>query len=203
MGPFHLYQKIPSTQTEAKDLARLHAGEGSTVAAVTQTQGYGRKGAFWHSGPGGVWFSTVLYPKFSPDRGEAFCLHLTQAVKNYLKDSFPEIIFSVKPPNDIFAGEKKICGLLLEAGVLDGAYEWLVVGLGLNVGNDLPQNLKNTATSLKELCGKRPPSETAAPGASEGLIRPQVDCEVVRNALIKVLWDAYQAFVSGFPLSRE
>jgi len=56
------YDVLESTQIEARRLAQEGAPEGTLVIARTQTKGYGRQGAFWHSSPGGLWFSLVLYP---------------------------------------------------------------------------------------------------------------------------------------------
>lgn len=158
---FH-FDLISSTQTEAKRLAASGAPAGSLVIARIQTAGYGRKGDFWHSGAGGLWFSLILRPSFGPDHAESFSLTSAQAVASVLGRHVPGAHFEIKAPNDVLArgpggSMKKVCGLLIEGSVSGGAYDWLIVGLGLNVNNDLPPELESTATTLERIHGRPVP----------------------------------------------
>ena len=52
---------------------------------------------------------------------------------------------SIKWPNDVLIGDKKVCGILAEAQLPD----YLVVGVGLNVNQkEFPNDLRRPATSL-------------------------------------------------------
>ncbi|MBI4668575.1 MAG: biotin--[acetyl-CoA-carboxylase] ligase, partial [Elusimicrobia bacterium] len=147
---------VDSTQTIAKNLARQGDPEGTLILADRQTAGYGRKGDPWHSGRGGLWFSLILKPVFAPDKAEEFSLACAEAVAQTLNRYFPGHLFKVKPPNDVMdASARKVCGLLLEGSITGGFYDWLVMGLGLNVNNKIPGELKSRAVSLKEICGRR------------------------------------------------
>ena len=58
----------------------------------------------------------------------------------------------VKWPNDILAGGRKICGVLVEPRIGEGRIEFAVVGIGMNVGQapeDFPPELRDTATSCR------------------------------------------------------
>jgi BirA family biotin operon repressor/biotin-[acetyl-CoA-carboxylase] ligase len=60
---------------------------------------------------------------------------------------------SVKWPNDIFVDNKKISGILIECSWKGSRVEWMVLGIGFNLNQDIfPTNLKNPV-SLKMLTG--------------------------------------------------
>jgi BirA family biotin operon repressor/biotin-[acetyl-CoA-carboxylase] ligase len=110
---------------------------GGAVVAETQTAGRGRFGRPWHSPPGGLWMSVRLAP-----RRPAF---LTAAAALAAADAV-EALSGIKPlirfPNDLVVGERKLCGLLIEARGAEA-----VVGIGLNVNvAGFPPEL--SATSL-------------------------------------------------------
>ncbi|MDE6576138.1 MAG: hypothetical protein K2L24_01930, partial [Opitutales bacterium] len=61
---------------------------------------------------------------------------------------------AIKNPNDIYFGDRKLCGILTESKVQGEQLLLAVTGIGLNVSGDLsqfPQELQNTATTL-QLC---------------------------------------------------
>jgi len=73
---------------------------------------------------------------------------------------------SLKWPNDIMAGERKLGGILLEARSQGSDMSHAVLGMGINVNSaesDFPPELEGTATSLM--------IETGRPQEIEGMIR--------------------------------
>ena len=114
----------------------------SVVAALSQTSGKGQRGNSWISAPGeNLTFSVVLKFPSSVSAGEP------EPVKAYDQFVLSEIAAlavvdllaehgiqaKIKWPNDIYVGEKKICGILIE-NTLQG--EWIqhsIIGIGLNV----------------------------------------------------------------------
>ncbi|MBI4064130.1 MAG: biotin--[acetyl-CoA-carboxylase] ligase [Elusimicrobia bacterium] len=175
------YDVIGSTQTQAKSLADQGAPEGTLVVARRQTAGYGRKGDAWNSNHGGLWFSFILRPGFDPSRAGDFSLACAEAIARALGDRMPRCVFEVKAPNDVLAAlpdgtKKKICGLLLEGGVKNGLYEWLVVGVGVNINNELPEELGQQAATLEQIHGN-----------------PVARMPVLRSVLIR-LSQAYKTF---------
>jgi BirA family biotin operon repressor/biotin-[acetyl-CoA-carboxylase] ligase len=66
-----------------------------------------------------------------------------------------DIEAKIKWPNDIYVGDRKICGILIENTFSGKNITSSVVGLGLNIYNELPQELKEIATTVLEQTGKR------------------------------------------------
>jgi BirA family biotin operon repressor/biotin-[acetyl-CoA-carboxylase] ligase len=64
----------------------------------------------------------------------------------------------IKPPNDIYVGERKVAGILVEGRTAsDGSYQ-AVAGIGINVRqaiDDFPEELRETAGSLAMVAGKK------------------------------------------------
>lgn len=66
--------------------------------------------------------------------------------------------FGIKPKikwaNDIFVNDKKICGILTENGFSSNTLKYSLVGIGLNVNNVLPEELKEIGITIKEATGR-------------------------------------------------
>jgi len=141
----HYYKVVDSTNTRAKEERK----PGLLIVAERQTKGKGRFGRKWYSEKGGLYLTITLpglfsiddLPKISLLAGVSVCKAL-----NFLNAK-------IKWPNDILIENKKVCGILCET---IGEYESLLVlvGIGVNVNNELPKELSN-ATSLKNITGKK------------------------------------------------
>ena len=141
-----------STQDVAKSLADGGAPEGTVVLAEEMSAGRGRLGRKWHAGPGGLWMTAVLRPEVPPARVQLFSLLSSVAVARAIERVCrfrPE----VKWPNDVLAGGRKVCGILLEASVEADSVRYLLLGVGINVNNEIPAELREVAVSLKEVVG--------------------------------------------------
>ncbi len=111
-----------------------------------QTQGRGRGGAQWHEGENqGTLLSSWTFLLNSPPQPIASPL-FGLALYTSLKSAWPDATFSLKAPNDVYLGQKKLAGLLIE-GVSMGNESLLIVGLGLNV-HSFPREIP-TATHLE------------------------------------------------------
>ena len=78
------------------------------------------------------------------------------AVRDALQIHAPEHDFFLKWPNDVFTGEQKICGILVEQHSL-GDRQAVLMGIGVNVNNslrDAPTEVSQRATSLFDLVGR-------------------------------------------------
>jgi len=142
-----------STQDVARDLAERGAPEGTVVVAELMTAGRGRRGRRWHAGPGGLWLTIVLRPP--PAHFQLLSLLPALAVVRALERSLG-IKAEVKWPNDVLIGGRKLCGILAEA-TFTGDRGYLLLGLGVNVNNELPPELGSRAVSLREVLGRRVP----------------------------------------------
>ena len=130
----------------------------SVIAAVEQTAGRGQGSHTWYSSPRTNLTFSILY-RF-PEDGQgllkvADLLLVTQittlGIRDYLLSK--GITARIKWPNDIWVGDRKICGILRE-NVLDGdRIEASIVGIGLDVNEETwPEELPNPV-SMKQLTG--------------------------------------------------
>jgi BirA family biotin operon repressor/biotin-[acetyl-CoA-carboxylase] ligase len=148
--PFRLLIKptVDSTNDEARRLAEQSMPEGLIVITDRQTQGRGRRGAAWISPPGeSLAFSVLLRPDVPKALWPRLALVAGLAVAEALEDYIP--LVGIKWPNDVWAGGRKIAGILVEAGK-----DFVIVGIGLNVNTfEFPEEVSTTATSLAKETG--------------------------------------------------
>ena len=136
---------VASTQERARTLA----GAGpSVVVADLQTAGQGTHGRTWHAAAGTSLLASWLF-RPAPAEPGLFALLAGVAVARALERlGMPEA--SLKWPNDVEAGQKKVAGALAHA-TTDGEGGSLVLGIGVNVHqtkDDFPAELRASATSL-------------------------------------------------------
>ena len=146
------YDTVGSTNTEMA-LARAGLPDCSIFAARRQTAGRGQRGNRWESRPGeNLTFSLLLKPVSVPVRAqfivsEAVALGIT----DYLAEAGAEA--KVKWPNDIYVGDRKICGVLIENYLSGDFLADSVVGIGLNLNQkEFDPSLPNP-TSLSLVTG--------------------------------------------------
>ena len=146
------YDSIDSTNSEA--LRRLpELPSGTVLAAREQTAGRGQRGNTWFTEAGkNLTFSIVLKPS-SLAAGEAHLLNYlaSVAVAEFLEGY--GVSCSIKWPNDIYVGRKKICGILVENSLSGGCVAASVIGIGININQtDFPQLANATSLSLATGC---------------------------------------------------
>ena len=157
LGPFgqhvHWYPDITSTNDVAARLADAGAPEGTVVAADAQTAGRGRHGRVWASPPGaGLYVSIVL----RPDHFHAGLLTLAAgvAVSEGIQAA-TGLETHVKWPNDVYVGERKLAGILAEAGSSGSGVQHVVLGCGINVTPAAyPPDVALRATSIELELGR-------------------------------------------------
>lgn len=142
-----------STNDTALELIRNgRAKEGFLVTCDHQSRGKGQRGNAWETEAGkNLTFSLVLKPNFL-DISEQFFLNMmiSNSIRKMLQDYLPEI--KVKWPNDlVIPNFGKIGGVLIENMVSSVAWEYAVVGIGLNINQQAFAS--NTATSLAKITG--------------------------------------------------
>lgn len=146
-----IHRQIDSTNNRARALGLAGAAEGALVLAETQTAGRGRRGRHWHSPPGlNLYFSLLLRPLLPPEETPlvtlAAGLGSAEAVRR-----LSGLLASIKWPNDVLLGERKLAGILTEMEPGSGRASFVVLGVGLNVNlraRDLPPELAERAGSL-------------------------------------------------------
>ncbi|NJE85884.1 biotin--[acetyl-CoA-carboxylase] ligase [Thermococcus sp. CX2] len=140
--------EVDSTNEYAKLIA-LNEPDGTVVVADRQTAGKGRKGRTWASPEGGLWMSVILKPRGRPEDIPKLVFIGALAVADTLGEFGIEA--DIKWPNDVWVNGKKICGILAEGRLS----QFVVLGIGLNVNNEIPEELKGMATSMKAVLGRR------------------------------------------------
>jgi len=140
INDFYYFHEIDSTNRFAKENERC------AVFAEEQTEGKGRVGRRWESDKGGIYLSISLnlnipiteIPKITLIGGLAAC----KALEKYSA--------RIKWPNDVLINGRKVCGILSEF-VGEELSSRIVMGIGINVRNRIPEFLKNRAFSLIEM----------------------------------------------------
>jgi BirA family biotin operon repressor/biotin-[acetyl-CoA-carboxylase] ligase len=144
------YKETASTQTAVKKLAEKNFGEGVVVVAEKQTKGYGRIKRVWNSNEGGLWFSMLLKPIIRSDESSRLSLLFSIALNRILEKKYG-INSEIKWPNDILIYGKKVAGIIIETSTEQDIINWVVAGIGVNINNSLPEDLKNISISIKEV----------------------------------------------------
>ena len=125
--------RIPETTSTNDDARDPKYRHGDIVWAERQTAGRGQRGHTWTSAEGeNLTFTLVLEPRFLPV-GEQFLL--SEAVALALTDTFAQagIETRIKWTNDIYAGDRKLVGILIEHSYSGPRLARTVVGIGINV----------------------------------------------------------------------
>lgn len=147
-----VWNRVGSTNDLAAQAARSAANEGLVVLAEEQTAGRGRRGRSWAAPPRtSVLMSALLFPPESL-ADPAWLTALGAVAVAEVVTAWTGHDARIKWPNDVRVDGRKIAGILVERGA--GA----VVGIGLNANLDrdeLPPELRETATSLRILLGSR------------------------------------------------
>ena len=147
-------QSTASTNNYARSQVFEHeVEEGTVFLAHEQTAGRGHLTNKWESEPGkNLTFSIFIRPSFLPlDKTYALskvvCLGLESSLGHWVD------AVRIKWPNDIYVGDKKICGILIENGIVNGQINQSVIGVGLNVNQTAFLSDAPNPVSLKMLTG--------------------------------------------------
>lgn len=131
------YPVLPSTQDLAKELLKKKKPP-FAVSAIEQTKGYGKQGRVFYSPKNGLYLSVCLEKQENP----LLTLAVGTAAADFLRARYG-LEIGLKWPNDLYFQGKKVGGILTEQ-VAGG----IVVGLGLNLGSELPANLPQAGRLL-------------------------------------------------------
>ncbi len=151
--PITWFDSIDSTNSEAR--RRLPANAKMSVyAAKFQTAGRGQRGNKWSSAAGqNLTFSVLLnfsHPQM-PDLAvrDQFLLSIVASLS--VSDLLQKLNIrnSIKWPNDIYIGRRKVCGMLIENIVGNAGLEHSIIGIGLNLNQtEFPPELVNPTSVL-------------------------------------------------------
>ncbi len=161
---YQCFDELSSTNDYAVEmLAKSRPPEGTVVRAASQSAGRGQFGSQWVAAAGkNLTLSIILYPVWLKidaqfDLSIAVALALHDLVSGHLHqpdNATTAIDVTVKWPNDLYLGDRKTAGTLIQNALSGGQIQSSVVGIGLNVnqldfGSEAPG-----ATSLALAVGR-------------------------------------------------
>lgn len=147
------YDSVGSTNSILREKADEDAPEWTVIIANEQTKGRGRMGRFFYSPKDtGIYMSVLLRPKISAYKSINITTCAAVAVARAIEND-TEIKADIKWVNDIYVGDKKVCGILTEAttDIEDGTLKYVILGIGINVfppEEEFPEEIKSIATSV-------------------------------------------------------
>ena len=144
-----------STNTQAKSLGEGDAPNGTLVVAGKQESGRGRRGRSFESPAGtGIFMPLLLRPEIAQQNASMLTLVSALAVAKGI-EHMVDLPVQIKWPNDIVINGKKVCGILTEMSAQMDYVNYIVIGIGINVGNEeFPEEIKDVATSIYLESGK-------------------------------------------------
>lgn len=147
------FEEIFSTNEYAKELRAQGCDQDTVIIAKKQSGGKGTKGRSFSSNEGGVYATKLaFYEKFPAKDAFLVMARAAVAVCKTLEE------FSLSPvikwANDVYVSDRKICGILIENVFSGSNVSSSIIGVGLNVNNELPIELKEIAISMKEALGE-------------------------------------------------
>ena len=129
-------EETPSTHNLLKADPQAYA-PGLMIAARRQTAGRGQRGNSWESEDGKnlcfsmIWKPCGIAPAEQFSISEATALAIAELLGSY------HIVAKVKWPNDIYVGDKKICGILIDHSLMGSSICHSIISAGLNVNQTI------------------------------------------------------------------
>ncbi|HIP17508.1 MAG TPA: biotin--[acetyl-CoA-carboxylase] ligase [Methanothermococcus okinawensis] len=162
-------REVDSTNKYCRNLGKM-GKKNLIVISDVQSSGVGRLERKWHSQYGGLYFSILLGLNEVKNKNKnenmgklnfIGSISLYESLFDYINNASKSVedynikTFGIKYPNDLIininGNNKKISGILSEVNM---DYGFLILGIGININNNISRDLKDIAISLKELTGR-------------------------------------------------
>ncbi len=155
----HYHTMLSSTQSLLRDLKPTDGIH--IITSEMQTAGFGRFKRHWHSPFGLNLYTSFNFPMKRPLHAlSGLSIALAVAIVHGLAPFTSEQL-QIKWPNDIYANDKKLGGILVETHLLDGEYPELYIGFGLNINQiNFHPDIQDKAISLYQLTHAVQPRQT-------------------------------------------
>lgn len=153
--------EIDSTQNLAKELIKKEKYsyyDSIVIIAKKQTHGRGQRLNTWSSQDGGLYltFATKTEEK-NLKAIQDLSTKIAEIVSNLIQENY-NIKTEIKQPNDVYAytnkGKRKISGILIETTPIENM-RWILIGIGVNFHNPLPNELEEKATNIYSITHKK------------------------------------------------
>ena len=127
--------------------------DGSVIMADFQTAGKGQSAAIWESMPKENLLLSVYYRPHFLKIADQFMLSIaiSLAICDFLKKHIENV--TIKWPNDIYVGDQKIAGILIENSLQQDVIKNSIIGIGLNINQKTFSAQAKNACSLSLLTG--------------------------------------------------
>lgn len=178
-------EEIPSTNTWLRQHA-AELGHGTVVTTDRQSAGRGQRGNSWESEPGkNLTFSILVRPAGIPAvRQMAISRAVSLAIVDWLDRYLPDgMTASIKWPNDIYVGDRKICGILIEHSLIGSGIDRTIIGVGININQETFLSDAPNPVSLTQLTNREHHLGTMLAEAA-GSIISRVESEMAASGLL-------------------
>lgn len=148
------FASLPSTNTAiAADAAEL--AHGTVYITDDQTAGRGQRGNTWEAEPGrNLTFSMLLRPQaIAPAQAFAVSMLTSLSIASVLSD-WLQMEVLIKWPNDMYVGDRKLCGILIENAFTASGIEHAIIGVGINVNQQRFLSDAPNPVSMYQLTGR-------------------------------------------------
>ena len=143
--PVRHFDRIDSTNLEARRLAELGERGPVWLVADEQTLGRGRLGRSWVSEPGNLYATFLFSIAEGPQAAAQVSFVAALAVHDMVMDLRPDLSPRIKWPNDVLVGGAKFCGVLPE--VVGETPTRIAIGCGVNLAH-APRGTPYPVTAL-------------------------------------------------------
>ena len=166
MPRYILLHETASTNTYLSLMAAMLPSR-TVIYTHNQTAGRGQRGNSWEAEPGKNLTFSMLVKDIAvrPDEQFYISMAVSLAVVDFLKQHIGDV--TVKWPNDIYHGDRKICGMLIEHTLQGAAIKNTVVGVGLNINQTEWRSNAPNPVSLAQVMGKELDLDEALHGVCE------------------------------------
>ncbi len=147
---------VNSTNNYAMELIRdKKAKNGMAVFSAHQTDGKGQRGKAWKDEAGeSLSCSFIIEPAVYGLKNHFHLIALTASAIRKVVEATIRIPVHIKWPNDIYVGDQKAGGILIESVTRGKDWKYAVIGFGINVNQKLFDEALPNPVSLKQLTGK-------------------------------------------------
>jgi len=145
------YDSIDSTMNRARQLAQGGSPGGALIVAGNQTGPVARQGGHWESGPGGLYVTLLERPNCPLADYQRYIHGAQRCLGRSLEKELGPILQYDRYP-DLYVNNKKIAGIVSELHALDERIQWMSIGIGVHVYDEVQDKLTVTCS---EIAGRR------------------------------------------------
>lgn len=161
------YEELASTNTLAEGLPENELEDKEVVLTFHQTQGRGQVGNKWESAPGRNISMTLIFKPARLEAARQFAVSMVIALgcRDYIARYVEGC--TIKWPNDVYVGDCKIAGILIEHSVRGAYVGTSLCGIGVNINQECFLSDAPNPVSLLQLTGNITPLQGALAGLLE------------------------------------